>query len=115
MPRYIYIDPGGVRLEVQPGRTVLDELRRLGYSHRHGCRRGGCGLCKVDVVRGAVEYNTPIAETVLSRREREVGTCLTCRAVPVGDLEISLRGETLRIFIPWSGTAGVKKDLRGKK
>ena len=77
--------------QTRPDETVLDAMRRLGYSCRYGCRRGGCGTCKADVMVGTVRYTTVVAPSVLSLDERAAGTCLLCRAVPVGDIAVQLR------------------------
>lgn len=76
-------------VECREGETVLQALQRSGFSPTFGCRRGGCAVCKVNVVEGSFNYNRPIADTVLTPEEREK-VCLTCRAVPVTDLTIAL-------------------------
>lgn len=90
------VTPDDVQVEVRDGETILEALFRQGYAYRIGCRRGGCGICKVDLVDGEVAYNRTVAPTVLSEDERATGTCLSCRAVPVGDVTIALRDENLR-------------------
>jgi ferredoxin len=97
--------PPGTTVHLRPGEILLDGLRRHGYSHRHGCRRGGCGQCKVDVVSGEVGYDATVAESVLSAGERAARTALSCRAVvQAGPIVIALRDETLRCFFPWHTT-----------
>lgn len=78
------------------GETILGGLFRCGYATRVGCRRGGCGICKVDLLDGSVDYERPVAESVLSEEERAAGVCLPCRAIPRGDVTIALRNENLR-------------------
>jgi ferredoxin len=92
----IRVKPGGEVVGARPGETILDGLYRSGYAYRTGCRRGGCGICKVDLLNGEVTYNRTVAETVLTPQERAEGTCLSCRAVPTGEITIALREETLR-------------------
>jgi hypothetical protein len=53
-------------------------------------------VCKVDLIDGEVTYNRTIAASVLTSRERAEGTCLTCRAVPTGEITIALRDHTFR-------------------
>lgn len=89
------VDPD-VELELRHDETVLEGLYRAGYAYRIGCRRGGCGVCKVDLLEGAVYYPRTVSDEVLTERERGSGTCLTCRAVPAGDVTIALREEKLR-------------------
>ena len=96
----VRIDPDGQTAHLRPGETVLGGLFRAGFAYRVGCRRGGCGICKVDLVEGEVDYERPVADAVLSSEERAAGTCLSCRAVPLGDITIALREDTLRVCTP---------------
>ena len=83
------------------GETVLAALVRNGYGYRVGCRRGGCGVCKVELLSGTVEYPVTVAESVLPADEREHGRCLTCRAVPTSDLVVRmLDDDKLRCVAP---------------
>lgn len=91
------VDPDGEQVPVKPGETILEALFNSGYAYRVGCRRGGCAICKVDLVAGEVSYDHTVADTVLTDEERTDGTCLTCRAVPDGDVTIRLRDERIRL------------------
>ena len=82
------------------GETILVGLFRAGFAYRVGCRRGGCGVCKVDLLDGGVAYDHVVAETVLTEQERGADACLSCRAVPVDDLTIALRDDTLQVRSP---------------
>ena len=95
MPR-LTVTSDDVEVGVNEGETILEALYRNGYAYRIGCRRGGCAICKVDLIEGEVEYNRMVADTVLSEEEKAEGICLSCRAVPVGDVTIALREENLR-------------------
>lgn len=99
MPR-LTVEPEGVAIDLRVGETLLEGLYRSGYAYRIGCRRGGCAICKVDLVHGEVEYNRPVAESVLTSQERSTGTCLSCRAVATTDVTITLREDTLRRVNP---------------
>lgn len=95
------IEPAGFTMRSRAGEPILAALARCGYSHRFGCRRGGCGTCKVQLVCGEVCYPVRVAEQVLTPAERVAGVCLSCRAVPVGDVVIRLReGDRLRNVAP---------------
>jgi CDP-4-dehydro-6-deoxyglucose reductase len=85
-----------VQVALLPDETILAALYRNGYAFRIGCRRGGCAICKVDLLEGEVAYERPIATTVLTDSERAEGCCLSCRAVPLGDVTIALRKDNLR-------------------
>src|SRR5690606_40409356 len=81
--------------------TVLGGLYKAGYADTIGCRRGGCGICKVDCRDGEFTYNRPIADTVITDEERADGTCLSCRAVPDGDVTIEMRDGNVRLVNPF--------------
>lgn len=96
----ITVAPSGEVIYLDPGETVLGGLYKAGYAYTIGCRRGGCGICKVDLIDGAVDYTVTVADTVLTPTERTTGTCLSCRAVPTEDVTIAMRGEELRLINP---------------
>jgi CDP-4-dehydro-6-deoxyglucose reductase len=103
-----------IRLQLQPGETILAGLHRNGYAVTAGCRRGGCGICKVDLVDGAVSYPQVVADTVLSRRERTGGVCLICRAVPEGDVGVAIPpGFKLRCLSPFLAVLSPVDRLTG--
>jgi ferredoxin len=92
----VSVQGSDVKVRVDDGRTILDGLYTAGYAYLVGCRRGGCAICKVDLVEGEVEYAETVAQTVLPDSERCAGTCLTCRAIPTGDVTIALRQGGIR-------------------
>jgi ferredoxin len=96
------VEGTGVSVQLRPGETILAALHRCGYSYRTGCTRGGCGICKVELVNGTATYPVTIADTVLTPAERAGGICLSCRAVPVTDTTIELQsGDRLRSIAPF--------------
>lgn len=93
----VTIMPDGVRVIVNDAETLLRALARAGLRYRVGCKRGGCGICKVQLVLGEVTYERPIAPQVLTDDERVEGICLSCRAVPLTNIVIELQeGDRLR-------------------
>lgn len=96
----ITVDPTGEEIYLPDGQTVLGGLYAAGYAYTVGCRRGGCGICKVDLVAGTVTYDHPVAATVLPAEEKQAGVCLTCRAVPETDLTISFHEASFRLVQP---------------
>ena len=93
----VTILPDGIHTSANPGETLLRALGRAGLRYRVGCRRGGCGICKVRLVLGEVSYERPIAASVLTDDERVEGICLSCRAVPITNIVIELQeGDRLR-------------------
>ncbi|MBD5830921.1 2Fe-2S iron-sulfur cluster binding domain-containing protein [Janibacter melonis] len=85
---------------LEPDETVLSGLYKAGYAYTVGCKRGGCGICKLDVLEGDFTYNRPVADSVVSADERTDGTCLSCRAVPDSDITIQMRTSELRLVNP---------------
>jgi len=93
----VTIRPDGVQVTAGVDETLLAALGRAGLRYRVGCRRGGCGICKVQLVLGEVRYERPIAASVLSDEEQVEGICLSCRAVPITNIVIELQeGDRLR-------------------
>jgi CDP-4-dehydro-6-deoxyglucose reductase len=107
--------PDQVVVDVADGETILESLYRHGYAYRIGCRRGGCAICFVDLVDGEVEYNRPVAETVLTEEDRRQGTCLSCRAVPTTDVTITLREESLRCVNPLIARYGAGSTRQARR
>ena len=110
----VTVQPGGEVVYLDPDETVLSGLYKAGYAYAVGCRRGGCAICKVDCLSGQFDYDHPIADTVLTAGERADGTCLTCRAVPKGDITIEMRDEDLRLINPFLRQINEKARLRAK-
>lgn len=54
---------------------------------RVGCRRGGCGACRIRVLSG--DYRTgKMSRAHVSEDEQQQGYALACKLVPLSDLEI---------------------------
>lgn len=104
----------GEDIYLEPGETVLNGLYKAGYAYTVGCRRGGCGICKVDVREGDFTYNRPVADTVISAEEQRDGTCLSCRAVPDSDITIQMRDDCLRLVNPILRQINEKARLRAE-
>jgi len=93
----VTILPDEVRVTAAEDETLLRALARAGLRYRVGCKRGGCGICKVQLMLGEVRYERPIAPSVLTDDERVAGICLSCRAVPITNIVIELQeGDRLR-------------------
>jgi ferredoxin len=112
----VTISPYNVRVEVRDGETLLRAIVRKGYKYRYGCRRGGCGFCKVHLVLGEVTYERPIDPRVLTDDERVSGICLSCRAVPLTNVVIELQeGDRLRGVPQSVNSAGPAAKKEGKE
>lgn len=74
------------------GQSVLEGMARLGRRGIPiGCRGGGCGVCKVEVVSGCFEHKAMSRSHVSEEDERE-GRVLACRILPSSDLELRVIG-----------------------
>ena len=93
----ITVLPDGLHVTAVGDETLLRALGRAGLRYRVGCKRGGCGICKLHLLGGEVRYERPIADSVLSEDERDEGICLSCRAVPLTNVVVELQeGDRLR-------------------
>jgi ferredoxin len=54
-----------------------------------GCRRGGCGVCRVKVSAGEFR-SSPMSRAHISAEEEAEGIVLACAIYPLGDLRLSL-------------------------
>jgi len=69
-----------------PGQGLLQGMEKVGCQAINiGCRGGGCGMCKVRIVKGA--YSTKrMSRAHVSEEEMQEGYALACRVIPMGDL-----------------------------
>ncbi len=94
--------PTNTTIMVNAGETIIAALIRSGFLIRVGCKRGGCGICKVHVIAGEIRHERAVADTVLDEDDRLAGICLSCRAVPLTDVVIELQeGDKLRLMSPF--------------
>lgn len=65
----------GAMVCVGAGDTLLEALEKQGVNVPYSCRVGGCGTCKVGVIRGSIDHR----DVCLTPEEREEGrTMLAC-------------------------------------
>lgn len=57
-----------------------------------GCRSGGCGVCRVQVIEGAYECGT-MSVAQVSAADRGQGIALACQLFPRGDLRLRALGK----------------------
>jgi len=55
-----------------------------------GCINGGCGVCKVRIVAGAIRLLGPVSRQHVSVQEEAEGYTLACRAAPVGNVRLEV-------------------------
>ena len=57
---------------VPPGQSIIDVLEGAGVDLIHDCKRGDCGICRVDVRAGVPDHR----DVVLTEAERASGTVM---------------------------------------
>jgi CDP-4-dehydro-6-deoxyglucose reductase len=103
------VDGTDVVIATRADEPILAALCRHGYAYRFGCRRGGCGMCKVTVLSGRIEYRVTVSAQILTSGDVQAGVCLSCRAVPQTDTVIRLSpDDTLRCVAPFLAAATSK-------
>lgn len=60
-----------------------------------GCRGGGCGVCKVQVLSGRY-HASKMSRACVSADEQARGTVLACRISPLTDLSVRVVGKMAR-------------------
>jgi len=71
-----------------PGKSLLDSLEAIVCEAvKVGCRRGGCGLCKVHILKGQYQ-SRKMSRAHISEAEEAEGYVLACRIFPESDLHI---------------------------
>ncbi|KVG53586.1 2Fe-2S iron-sulfur cluster-binding protein [Burkholderia territorii] len=90
------------------GESLLAGMAKLGRRGIPvGCLNGGCGVCKVRVLRGAVRKLGPISRAHVSAQEENDGYALACRVVPDGDVELEVAGRLKKPLFCGAARAGV--------
>ena len=89
----IVIEETGERFRCSPKESLLAGMERLGKKGIPvGCRGGGCGVCKVEIVAGAYEARVMSRECI-SLEEEACGIVLACRVRPSSDLVLRVLGK----------------------
>ncbi len=86
----ITLQPGNHTFHAEAGETILDAALKHGHTLPYSCREGACGMCKGNVLQGAVDHGKSL-DFALSAAEREAGVALFCCAKPKSDLVIERR------------------------
>lgn len=93
MKHQVLIEDTGEYYSCDERESVLDGMARLGRRGIPvGCRGGGCGVCKVQVIEGLFEAKA-MSRTHISVEELAAGTVLACRVMPHSDLCIHVIGK----------------------
>ena len=91
-----------------PGQSLLAAMAQLGRRGIPvGCLNGGCGVCKVRVLRGEVSRLGPTSRAHVSAEEECAGYALACRVAPQGDVELEVVGKMQKPFFKGCAVAAV--------
>jgi ferredoxin len=78
--------------QCNPGSSLLEGMQRLSRKGIPiGCRGGGCGVCRVQVLSGDYQCKKMSRDHV-SAGEQSEGIGLACRLYPESDLEVEVLG-----------------------
>lgn len=87
----------GDRFPCMHGQNVLLAMERLGREGIPvGCRGGGCGVCRVQVLGGGKYRTLKMSRAQVSEADAAKGICLACKLIPQGDLHIRALGSLRR-------------------
>ena len=88
----IHIEDTGESYTATEPRSVLEGREALGKKGIPvGCRQGGCGVCKVQVLEG--QYTRRVMSRAhISAEEESTGCVLSCRIYPNSDLRLNVVG-----------------------
>jgi len=71
-----------------PDTSLLVGMGRVGVKYIPvGCRAGGCGVCKIHVLKGDYEVKA-MSRAHVSLNEEDLGYALACRVFPRSDLVV---------------------------
>ncbi len=76
------------------GQSVLDAMVGRASAVEVGCRSGGCGVCRVEVLRGDYECGLMSADQISAECQAR-GIALACRLFPNSDLHLRPLGKRL--------------------
>lgn len=98
---HVHLTDTGESFACSESETALHALARSGRRGIPvGCRGGGCGVCKVQVLDG--EYGKkPMSRSHVSERDEAMHQVLACCIVPKTDLQLRVIG---RMRKAWSQT-----------
>lgn len=89
----VLIEDTGEGYRCPPDRDLLRSMERLGRKGiPAGCRGGGCGVCKVHILSGAVT-SKKMSRAHISVEEEASGYVLACRTCPRSDVRLKVVGK----------------------
>jgi len=87
---YIYVEDQDYVLKGRKGNVLLTDLNIL-----KGCFGGGCGICKIDIVKGEYHIIKKMSRAHIQPEEERAGIVLSCCVVADSDLTIRLTAKQM--------------------
>ncbi len=84
----VTVEPFGESFECAEDESILSAALRARLFLRYGCKHGGCGTCKVQVVDGDMDVTA--STYALPPNERDAGITLVCQSFPLEDCTIDV-------------------------
>ncbi|MFT5133933.1 MAG: ferredoxin [Gammaproteobacteria bacterium] len=96
----IKIEDSGETFKCAADKNVLKAMEQLGRKGiPMGCRGGGCGICRVQVLGDGAYHTGKMSRAQVSLKDETLGICLACKLVPDSDLELRVLGKWQKQFI----------------
>lgn len=89
----VLIEETGETYRCSPQESLLAGMERLGKKGIPvGCRGGGCGVCKVEIIAGSFTKRV-MSRDYVSVEDEAAGRVLACRVKPTSDITLRVLGK----------------------
>jgi ferredoxin len=90
----IIIEDSDEAFKCAADKNVLKAMEQLGARDiPTGCRGGGCGVCRVQVIGGGKYHTGKMSRDQVSIEDEKKGICLACKLIPDSDLQLRVLGK----------------------
>ena len=94
----VRIEDTGETYRCADTRSLLEGMEALGRKGIPvGCRGGGCGVCKVQIISGEYEARK-MSRSYVSAEEIAQGIVLACRVYPRSEIRLEVQGKMIKAF-----------------
>lgn len=95
----VSVTQSGESFDCATSESLLAGMLRLGRKGiPAGCVNGGCGVCKVRIVSGAVQSLGPVSRAHVSLDEEAHGYTLACRVAPTEAVQLEVAAKLRKPF-----------------
>ncbi|WP_324172140.1 2Fe-2S iron-sulfur cluster binding domain-containing protein [Sulfurimonas sp.] len=96
MSKFFNIIVDGRSIECNSTKQLLESLYKKSSKAPKGCHNGGCGVCKIEVLKGKYD-SIVMSRKHISQKEENSGVVLACRVFPRSDMEIKFIAKPKKI------------------